>query len=56
MPDKPNQEKIESPCIDECALADGECLGCGRTMDEIVSWGSMTPEERKEVRDRLAQE
>ena len=28
-----------SPCVRECCLDDAdECLGCGRTLDEIKAW------------------
>ncbi|HVZ54063.1 MAG TPA: DUF1289 domain-containing protein [Pseudolabrys sp.] len=51
---------IETPCIKVCTVdaRSGLCLGCGRTLDEIARWGSMTPEERRgvmrELPDRLA--
>jgi predicted Fe-S protein YdhL (DUF1289 family) len=42
---------IESPCIKVCTMdaASGLCAGCGRTLDEIARWGSMTDEERRKV-------
>lgn len=42
---------IETPCINVCTLdaRSGLCRGCGRTIDEIARWGSMTPEERRRV-------
>ena len=42
---------IESPCIDICDIdpADGLCIGCARTLDEIAGWGSGTPEWRATV-------
>ncbi|MES2988529.1 MAG: DUF1289 domain-containing protein [Pseudomonadota bacterium] len=46
---------IESPCVDICVM-DGEsgwCLGCGRTIDEIASWGMATPELRSAVMAEL---
>ena len=27
--------RVESPCVKICALREGECLGCGRRVDEI---------------------
>lgn len=45
---------IESPCTRNCGLdADGICTGCGRTCDQIVSWTSYTPEQRRAIMDRL---
>jgi predicted Fe-S protein YdhL (DUF1289 family) len=39
---------IESPCNRVCTLdpASGLCLGCGRSLDEIVRWTQMTDAER----------
>ncbi|HEX9463426.1 MAG TPA: DUF1289 domain-containing protein [Alphaproteobacteria bacterium] len=44
-----------SPCIGVCEL-DGNtqrCVGCGRTMDEIAAWSSLTDTERREILARL---
>jgi hypothetical protein len=32
----------------------GLCLGCGRTLDEIARWTSMSPEERRVIMAGLA--
>lgn len=42
---------IETPCVNICTLdaRSGLCQGCGRTIDEIARWGTMSPEERKRV-------
>ena len=42
---------IESPCTRVCTLdpASGLCLGCGRSLDEIVRWTQMTETERERV-------
>jgi len=46
---------IQSPCIKLCVLEpdSGYCIGCGRTGDEIASWISLTPQERKTVISQL---
>ena len=46
---------IATPCIKVCRLdAAGElCLGCGRTLQEIMRWGSMSPEERAAIMKAL---
>jgi len=46
---------IESPCIRICTLdATGElCLGCFRTLDEIVAWTGLSEAERARVLARL---
>jgi len=42
---------IESPCNRVCTLdpASGLCVGCGRSLDEIVRWTQMTDAERARV-------
>jgi hypothetical protein len=42
---------IESPCIKVCEMdaASGLCIGCGRTLDEIARWGSMSDAGRRAV-------
>lgn len=47
---------IASPCNKLCAM-DAEqryCLGCKRTLDEIVRWGEMNDAEREAVLAVLA--
>ncbi|HET7336140.1 MAG TPA: DUF1289 domain-containing protein [Rhizomicrobium sp.] len=47
---------IQSPCINVCVMdsASGLCAGCGRTLDEIGRWGSLSDAQRKAVMDALA--
>ena len=47
---------IESPCIRTCTLdAEGRvCLGCFRTLDEIMAWTQLSEAERAGVIERLA--
>jgi uncharacterized protein len=51
---------IETPCVKICTLdaRNGLCLGCGRTIDEIARWATMSASERSrvmgELPDRLA--
>jgi uncharacterized protein len=41
---------ITSPCIKECRLNDVEvCMGCHRTLTEIMDWPHMTDRERRTV-------
>lgn len=48
--------EIETPCRRLCALdAARVCTGCGRTIDEIVRWGRMTPQERRTIIKRLGE-
>jgi predicted Fe-S protein YdhL (DUF1289 family) len=51
---------IQSPCVKICSIdpASGLCTGCGRTLDEIARWGSLSDAQRatimQELRDRIA--
>jgi len=42
---------IDTPCVKICTLdpANGLCLGCGRTLDEIACWSTCSDEERRRV-------
>jgi len=42
---------ISTPCIKVCVMdpTSGLCSGCGRTLDEIAYWGSMSEDERQAV-------
>lgn len=47
---------VPSPCRKLCALdpATRICTGCGRTLDEIARWSSMSETERAAVAARLS--
>ncbi|GAB3741238.1 hypothetical protein GCM10028794_26780 [Silanimonas algicola] len=41
---------LASPCIRQCCLDDAdECLGCGRTLDEIKAWHAAGAEGREAI-------
>lgn len=46
---------METPCIKFCILDPdrGLCLGCGRTLEEIGGWFSMSDAERRAVMEEL---
>jgi predicted Fe-S protein YdhL (DUF1289 family) len=46
---------IETPCINVCTLdpRSGLCIGCGRTVDEIARWGSMSAADRTRIMAEL---
>ncbi len=46
---------IQSPCVKICVMDPVEriCTGCGRTLDEIARWGSMSDAERARVMGAL---
>ena len=56
MSTSPNSDQ-DSPCIGMCStLFDDVCKGCGRTILEVANWVSMTPEEKKQVWQRITVE
>jgi predicted Fe-S protein YdhL (DUF1289 family) len=42
-----------SPCRRICALEDGRCVSCGRTLEEIASWLGYSPQERAAIMAQL---
>lgn len=46
---------ITSPCVSLCVLDPKTqvCQGCFRTLDEIVSWGTMTNADKEKVLNRI---
>ncbi|HEY9530879.1 MAG TPA: DsbA family protein [Burkholderiales bacterium] len=49
---------MKSPCVKVCVLdpARGVCRGCGRTLDEIARWSSMSDAERDDIMDKLTRQ
>ncbi len=43
--------ELESPCVNICKVEDNICIGCGRTLEEIAHWTSMSNEERKIINE-----
>lgn len=48
-----SDEPPTSPCVQVCSVDDGVCVACGRTVEQIAQWGSMTEQERQEIMDEL---
>ena len=46
---------IASPCTNVCRIDPGTgwCLGCGRTIDEIIRWSGTTAADREAVMAEL---
>lgn len=45
---------METPCINVCSLnPEGICIGCYRTIDEIIGWSGFTAGERRRIMDEL---
>ena len=41
---------MKSPCVRLCTLNEEElCLGCGRLVNEIISWSGYSEERRDEI-------
>ena len=45
--------EYHSPCVNICTIKDDVCVGCGRTLEEIQYWTSMTNEERLKIYERV---
>ncbi|MFV2004202.1 MAG: DUF1289 domain-containing protein [Gammaproteobacteria bacterium] len=42
--------KISSPCVRNCCLDKKDvCIGCGRTVGEIIRWGDVDDEEKQRI-------
>ena len=49
-PTKPRPGHPVSPCVDICTLDEANnCVGCLRTVDEIIRWTTMSAEEQWQV-------
>ncbi|MES0382979.1 MAG: DUF1289 domain-containing protein [Hyphomicrobium sp.] len=46
---------METPCVNICDIdrESGLCMGCGRTIDEIAHWATMTNRERRRIMNVL---
>ncbi len=42
---------MESPCVKVCVIdpRTRRCEGCARTIEEITSWSSLSPAERRRI-------
>lgn len=49
------RDEPESPCVKVCMIhpAEGLCIGCLRTLDEIARWRDMSADERRGVMEAL---
>lgn len=44
---------ISTPCVRLCTLDGDVCVGCRRTLAEIMAWGSMSEPQRRAIMDML---
>ncbi|EGA67485.1 DUF1289 domain-containing protein [Vibrio brasiliensis] len=43
---------VEQPCIRHCCLDENDvCLGCYRTLEEILNWSASSNEEKRAILD-----
>jgi predicted Fe-S protein YdhL (DUF1289 family) len=43
-------DPLASPCVRNCCLDDDNvCLGCGRSLQEIVAWSTADPAEKAAI-------
>jgi predicted Fe-S protein YdhL (DUF1289 family) len=48
------KDPVPSPCINVCQLdAQGFCVGCRRTIEEIAEWPRATEARRREILSEL---
>ena len=49
------REPVASPCIKLCQLNPEQiCLGCGRSLEEIATWGGSDSDTQRQIADRAA--
>jgi predicted Fe-S protein YdhL (DUF1289 family) len=49
-PGAPQRDPVPSPCTQICTLdANDTCQGCGRTLDEIAAWSTLSDEGKRAV-------
>ena len=47
-------EEVPSPCIRSCTLdSEDVCIGCGRTIDEIMEWANASASRKREIKAML---
>jgi len=51
-----NEDKIASPCVRQCCLDERDiCLGCYRSLDEILAWHTMDQQQKSALLETLQQ-
>ena len=49
------QIPIPSPCVRNCCLNNNDvCVGCLRTLEEILMWGSVDDVKRQQILDNCS--
>lgn len=53
MADTPLEQEVPSPCVGICIVgAEGYCIGCFRSRDELQSWLLAKPAAKREILER----
>ena len=48
-----NNDKIPSPCVRNCCLNENDvCIGCNRSLSEILNWRELPVSEQKKIMER----
>ncbi|GGB73399.1 DUF1289 domain-containing protein [Shewanella inventionis] len=51
-----NRSLVETPCVRQCCLDSNDvCLGCHRSLDEILAWHSMNDQQKVALIEILQQ-
>jgi predicted Fe-S protein YdhL (DUF1289 family) len=49
----PPLDPLASPCVRNCCLdEDNVCMGCGRSLQEIVAWGTSSNSDKAAILER----
>ena len=49
----PSSDPLASPCVRNCCLdEDNVCMGCGRSLEEIVAWGTASTVDKAAILER----
>jgi hypothetical protein len=48
-----NTDELASPCVRNCCLDDDDvCMGCGRSLEEIVAWSAASDADKRAILER----
>jgi len=49
-------DPLASPCVRNCCLDERNvCMGCGRSLEEIIAWGTASDSEKSATLERSRQ-
>jgi len=49
----PPIDPLASPCVRNCCLDEGDvCMGCGRSVEEIIAWSAASDSEKAATLER----